>query len=349
MGDAGGDLSSRPLVSIVVVTYNSELEIAKCLESVGRQTYSPLEVTVIDNDSKDRTEEIVRSSRTQLRFVKNEVNRGFAAAHNQGIRLTRGEYYIALNPDVDMSPDFVDEVVKAMEADIRVGSVSGKLLRPSKAEGARLIDSTGIYMTPSLRHLDRGSGQPDRGQYDRRQYVFGASGAAAAYRRQMLEDVAVDGEYLDEDFFAYREDADLAWRAQLLGWKSLYTPHAVASHERKVLPERRRNLPKAINMHSVKNRFLLRIKNQTMVEFLALFLPSFFRDLQVLVYVVLFERSSLPGLVFVARHLRRVRSKRRQIMSRRRTNGRDMLRWFRYHPVAYDTGGSQELNRRSTI
>ena len=113
------------------------------------------------------------------------------------------------------------------------------------------------------RHPDRGTGEPVRDQFNRLQYVFGASGAAALYRRPMLEEVSLGGEYFDEDFFTYREDADLAWRAQLLGWKALYVPHAVASHERKVLPERRRSLPDVFNMHSVKNRFLLRIKNQT--------------------------------------------------------------------------------------
>ncbi|MGH9337434.1 MAG: glycosyltransferase family 2 protein, partial [Vicinamibacteria bacterium] len=200
-----------------------------------------------------------------------------------------------------------------------------------------------IYMTPNLRHLDRGSGQEDRGQYDRGEYVFGASGAAALYRRRMLEDVAVDGEYFDEDFFAYREDADLAWRAQLLGWRAVYTPLAVATHARRVVPERRASLPKEINMHSVKNRFLLRIKNQTLTEFFALLPPSLFRDLQVFGYVALFERSSLPGLVFVARRLRKTWSKRRQIMARRRVSSRDMLRWFRRQPVAFELERFEDL------
>jgi len=330
-------MSTRPLVSVVVVSYNSERDIARCLESVSRQTYSPLDVLVIDNDSSDGTEETVRGWATRVRFVRNSSNIGFAAAHNQGIRLSAGAYYLALNPDVEMTPAFVEELVKAMEVDPRVGSVSGKLLRFATVNGAPLIDSTGIYMTPSIRHLDRGSGKPDRGQYDRLQYVFGASGAAPLYRRRMLEAVSIDGECFDEDFFAYREDADLAWRAQLLGWRALYTPHAVARHERKVLPERRRSLPDVINMHSAKNRFLLRIKNQTPLELVALLLPSLWRDLQVIGYVFLCERSSLPGLVFVARHFGRFRCKRRRIMSQRRATGWQMLRWFRRHPVAYDT------------
>jgi GT2 family glycosyltransferase len=275
--------------------------------------------------------------------VKNDSNRGFAAAHNQGIRLTQGEYYLALNPDAEMPSRFVEELVRAMEEDSRVGSVSGKLIRFAEVDGSSLIDSTGIYMTPSLRHLDRGSGELDRGQYNRVQYVFGASGAAALYSRRMLEDVAVDGETFDEDFFAYREDADLAWRARLLGWRALYTPHAVARHERRVLPERRSSLPQDINMHAVKNRFLLRIKNQTPLELVALLLPSLFRDLQVLGYVVLVERSSLPGVFFVVRHFRSIWRKRRQVMVRRKTSGREMLRWFSYKPVAFDSKSFAEL------
>lgn len=330
------DTLNRPLVSIVVVTYDSGPVIDACLESLRRQTYSPLEILVIDNHSKDESVEHVRKSRIALRLLESSENHGFAAAHNRGIRSTRGEYYLALNPDVMMEPSYVEELVRAIDGDPTVGSVTGKLLRPKKEEGASLIDSTGIYMTPSLRHLDRGSGEADRGQYDRPQYVFGVSGAAALYRRRMLEEAAVDGECFDEDFFTYREDADLAWRAQLLGWRALYTPRAVAFHERRVLPERRKSLPAEINMHSVKNRFLLRIKNQTLIEFVALGAPSLARDVLVIGYVLLRERESIKGLTFVARHFTRIWAKRRRIMAQRSTPAREMLRWFHYRPVAFD-------------
>jgi len=330
-------MSGRALVSVVVVTYNSEKDISRCLDSIAGQSYAPLEVLVIDNDSRDETEGIVRRYESKVRFVKNAHNVGFAAAHNQGMRLTTGAFYLALNPDVELTPRFIEEVVRAMDLDPLVGSVSGKLVRFAQdGEGRPLIDSTGIYMTPSVRHLDRGAGQPDRDQYDRTQYVFGASGAAALYRRQMLDAVSVEGECFDEDFFAYREDADLAWRAQLLGWKALYTPGAVARHERRVLPERRSSLPAAINMHSVKNRFLLRIKNQTLLEAVVLLVPTLWRDLQVVGYVLLFERSSLPGLAFVARHWGRTLAKRNWIQARRKVAAVKMLEWFRRSPASQD-------------
>jgi GT2 family glycosyltransferase len=245
-----------------------------------------------------------------------------------------------LNPDVVARADFVERLIEALDSDPAAGSVTGKLVRPQEDDGATIFDSTGIYMTPSLRHLDRGSGERDSGQYERPQYVFGASGAAALYRRQMLEETIVGEEYFDEDFFSYREDADLAWRAQLLGWKAIYAPNAIATHERRVLPERRRDLPPDINMHSVKNRFMLRIKNQTPLDFLALLVPSLTRDLQVIAYVALLERSSLPGLYFVLSNFFRIWAKRRAIMARRTARSSRMLRWFRYRPVAFDCGSS---------
>ena len=125
------------------------------------------------------------------------------------------------------------------------------------------MDSTGIYFTPMLRHLDRGSQEVDNGHFLNYEYVFGATAAAALYRREMIEDISLDGEFFDPDFFVYREDADVAWRAQLMGWRCLYTPYARGYHVRTVLPGNRRALPAVINMHSVKNRFLMRIKNMT--------------------------------------------------------------------------------------
>src|SRR4029453_5424828 len=138
-------------------------------------------------------------------------------------------------------------------------SATGKLLRMD----GKTLDSTGIVMLRSQRHLDRGADEPDRGQFDKPEDVFGPSGAAALYRMKALHDVAIEGQFFDEDFFAYREDADLAWRCRLLGWTSIYVPSAVARHRRRVTPARRGALPALINYPSVKNRFLLRINNMT--------------------------------------------------------------------------------------
>ena len=171
---------------------------------------------------------------------------------------------LTLNPDVLLLPNFIQALVDAGQFDSRIGTVCGKLLTMTshfEIPEKPLVDSTGIYFNPMLRHLDRGSQEVDNGHYLQYEYVFGATAAAALYRRAMIEDISLDGEFFDSDFFVYREDADVAWRAQLMGWKCLYAPYARGYHVRKVLPGNRRALPPEINMHSVKNRFLMRIKN----------------------------------------------------------------------------------------
>jgi len=227
-----------------------------------------------------------------------------------------------------MAPDFISKLVSAMSRAPRAGSATGKLLRVREGERPDIIDSTGIVMLPSQRHLDRGADREDAGQYARAEEVFGASGAAALYRREMLEDTRVGAEYFDEDFFAYREDADLAWRAQLLGWSCLYVPEAVARHGRRVTPERRGELPALINYYGVRNRFLLRLKNQTAGHALRFLLPAAGRDLQVIGYVLLREHSSIGALRDVIRLWPRTWAKRRAIMARRRRPTRDMIAWF---------------------
>jgi hypothetical protein len=114
-----------------------------------------------------------------------------------------------------------------------------------------------------------------------------------------------------------------------MGWDCLYVPAARAEHVRRVTPERRASLPPEINRYSVRNRFLLRLKNQTLGHAAWFLLPSLVRDLQVVGYVLVRERSSLPGLVDVARLLPRMLRKRRAVMRRRVRPTRELIRWFR--------------------
>jgi GT2 family glycosyltransferase len=315
-----------PRVTVGIVTWNSAGEIEACLEAVERQTWRATDILVADNASGDGTRGLLAGRLPAGRLHLLDRNTGFSAAHNRLIARSAGEFYLALNPDVVLAPDFVERLVAAVWRRPAVGAASGKLLRFSDEP---VIDSAGIRMRSSQRHLDRGAGEPDRGQFDRLEEIFGASGAAAFYRRAMLEDLAVEGEVFDEDFFAYREDADLAWRAQWLGWRCLYVPDAVAWHGRRVTPERRGALPPEINRWSVRNRFLLRLKNQTAGHALRFLVPALIRDLQVVGYVCLKERTSLGAFGELVALLPRTWRKRRAIMTRRRASSRDVAEWFR--------------------
>ncbi len=330
-------MAQNDLVSVTIVTYNSGRFIKRCLESVLAQRYPFKEVIVIDNASSDGTTDILEQFENRCQIVYNEENIGFAAAQNQAIRISSGDWVLTLNPDVLLLGGFLQALVDAGRIHRKIGSVCGKLLTMRATfdiPDRPLVDSTGIYFTPMLRHLDRGSQEVDNGHFLRYEYVFGASAAAALYRREMIDDVALDGEFFDSDFFAYREDADVAWRAQLLGWRCIYTPHARGYHVRKALPGNRRALPPLINMHSVKNRFLMRIKNMTGSLYARNFLSVTARDIVVLGCCLLREHYSLKAFWYLMRNWSRIWEKRRAIMSRKRVNDDYMASWFRYLPVS---------------
>jgi GT2 family glycosyltransferase len=306
------------LVSVVIVTWNSAPFLRRCLAALAAQTYADIELIHVDNASSDDSVAIVRESAKATHII-NDTNRGFSAAVNQAVRVSNGEFVLLLNPDAYLEPDYVSSLVAAMND---FGMATGKLLQAESG----LIDSKGIRMTRSGRHFDIDQGKADTADTPRE--VFGVSGAAAMYRTTFIRDVTLGGEFLDEDFFAFREDADVAWRGRLFGWKATYVPEAVALHIRKVTPEKRRELSAIINMHGVKNRFLLRLKNEGL--YLAIRNAPFelTRDLVVIVATLTIERTSLPALTWLWKNRGRIMEKRRTIQSRRRVSDRDLAGWF---------------------
>ena len=302
------------LLSIVVVSWNSAPDLPRCLEGIRGQTHRDIEVIAVDNASADDS----ASFFTGFQLIRNETNRGFSAAVNQALAVARGELVLLLNPDCFLAPDYAERLLAAFD-DASIGAATGLLMR---VHGGG-VDSAGIRMTRTGRHFDIDVAPRERTE------VFGVSGAAAMYRASFLRDVAIDGEVFDEDFFAYREDADLAWRGRLFGWRAVCEPAAIAHHVRRVTPEARRELPSDINMHSVKNRFLLRIKNEGV--YLALRNAPFelTRDLVVLAASLTIERTSLPAFAWLWRNRERVLAKRREIQRRRKVSDRELARWFR--------------------
>jgi GT2 family glycosyltransferase len=307
------------VASVVLVTWNSAQHLPRCLDAIAQQSWPDVELIVVDNASTDGSAE--RAT------IRNDTNRGFAAAVNQGIAVAGGELVLLCNPDAFLEPDYLSRIIEALDqAGASFGMATGKLL---SANDSNVIDSKGIRMTRTGRHFDIEQGKPNNPTTQQPTEVFGVSGAAAVYRMSFLRDVAIDGEAFDEDFFTYREDADIAWRGRLFGWRALYVPAAVAHHVRTVTPEKRRQLSPVINMHGVKNRFLLRLKNEGL--YLALRNAPFelTRDLVAIAATLTIERTSLPAFSWIWRNRRRVLAKRRAIQSRRRVSDRELAWWFR--------------------
>jgi GT2 family glycosyltransferase len=329
------------LVSVVLITWNSAPYLRRCLDGIAGQTHRDLELIHVDNASVDHSVAHVAARFPDARQILNHENLGFAAAANQAIRVARGEFVALCNPDAFLTADYIARVVESF-VDDRVGAATGTLFRARgyDIEPTSEIDSLGIRMTRSGRHLDiqlpvpgyrlpvgeggAGNWQPATGNE-----VFGVSGAAGLYSRTFINTISINSEFFDEDFFAYREDADVAWRGRLFGWRAIHVPRAIAYHVRAVTPERRRSLPPVINMHSVKNRFLLRLKNEG--AYLALRNAPFelTRDAIVLAAALTIERSSLPAFGWLWRNRKRILAKRREIQKRRVVSDRHLAEWFR--------------------
>lgn len=318
----------EPLVSIGLVTWNSAPHLPGCLKALAEQEYTHWELVVVDNDSKDHSVELIAQGYPGAKIIKNHDNTGFCHAHNQAIQASKGAYYLPLNPDVVMQPGYLAAMVASLEERPDYGSAAGKLWQ-SKADGqAPILDGTGLFMDRQRRQHLRGHGEADTGQYDQGGEVFGVDGAAPLYRREMLEDIKIDGQYFDESFFAHKEDVDLAWRARLLGWRCWYTPEAIAIHPRNFRPDQRKLITPSLRIHAVKNRYLLLLKNESHQGWRRDALHILWYDFKIVVYLCLFERSSLAALKELRQVWPSAQSWRREIWKRVRVDSKEILRWF---------------------
>jgi len=218
-------------VAAGIVLYRSERCITRALDSLAAQTLKPGCVVVVDNASPDASVDLAEAHPLKPVVIRNSTNVGFARAQNQAVRLTESDYYLAMNPDLYLANDFLERMVDAVERDPKVGWAQGKILF-TEPDGAptNTIYTTGHIMKADFTVTNRAYGCDDNGDYDTPGVVFGANGAAAFYRRRMMEEIAVAGEFYDEQFFLYWDDVDVDVRANALGWKCLYAPQARGYH-----------------------------------------------------------------------------------------------------------------------
>ena len=312
-----------------------------------------------------------------IKYIKNRENAGFGKPHNMAMRMAKGDFILLLNYDAILKPDYIKNVLKSF-SDEKVGAVQGKLLRYDfdknelyrKKEDPKLnvIDTTGLMMLKNRRIVCIGQGQSDNGQFDKETEVFGADGAVPVYRKSALEDVKMpmmrgsysgnsplergkgcvnvessdalhDYEYFDENFFMYKEDVDLAWRFRLAGWKTIYTPDAIAYHGRgsgdsmadnyiDIIKERRKinNFAKYL---SFKHQRLMQIKNDFPSLLFAKHLPKFIvKEVGAWIYMMIFERFFFKVMKDFYKDVPLFLKKRKIVMARRRISAKEMERWF---------------------
>jgi len=287
-----------------------------------------VEVMVFDNACTDDTAEVARAA--GARYVRWDERHSFGRAMNTALAELDTEAVLFVQPDCFVSPGMVAAAAARLE-DPSVGSVAPKLIRtegPGPAQRLDVMDTAGMSLDRRRKNGLVGHGRPALG-YDTAAEAFGADGAAALYRREALDEAAIDGQVFDEDLVMFRDgrpadwatDADLAWRVRLMGWRCVYEPAAVAHHIRRYSPSTRSQVPEWQRMVQFRNRYLMMAKNDPLTAVLRDLPRIALYEVLALGYALLRERFLLRGYVEAARALPRMLAKRRVLQRRRRRRG----------------------------
>lgn len=312
-----------PRVQVIIPNWNGRHLLPRCLDALSRQTFDDFTITVVDNGSTDGSVTWLREHAPSVRVIANTANRGFAAAVNQGIRTGEGEYVATLNNDAEPEPGWLEALVAAAESDDRVGMCASKMLF---ADRPHLINSAGICLDWAGIAWDCRGGELDQPSEERLTEIFGPCAGAALYRRKMLDEVGL----FDEDFFAYLEDVDLAWRARLAGWIALYVPTARVYHAHSATLGEHSPLKSFL---LARNKIWLIAKNYPM-PWLAFYFPLILcYDWASVLYALVARRDfqALKGRWAGFLGLPNALAKRRQIQALRRVGAREWREII--HPI----------------
>lgn len=240
-----------PFVSVIIPNLNGESLLPISLESLRRQVFRNFDITVVDNGSHDSSLDLLRKRYPEVKIIPLDKNYGFAFPVNRGIEATLGEFISLLNNDIELDPNWLEELHGALVEHPEVGACGPKLMRYWERERINVL---GIRLNSNGEVEIIGAGEVDHGQYEERRYVFGVNAGASLYRRRMFEEIGL----FDESFFASFEDVDLSFRAQLAGYKALYVPTAIGYHMVGETIKRKRYFPTYLNN---RNKILFLWKN----------------------------------------------------------------------------------------
>jgi GT2 family glycosyltransferase len=311
------ELATSSLVSIVLLNWNGEKHVHRCLEHVAAQDYRPIEVIVVDNDSTDGSLERIKAKYPESRYIENRENRGFATGMNQGMAVARGDFIVPLNQDVCLERGFVSQCVGKMQEDETIGAIGGRVF---SWIGSDLVDR--VRKGEGEDAVMRKRFQMDGGNFvSDPKLTFAPTGSFPFLRRSMLEDLReTSGHYYDEAYETGWEDCDLWFRMHLRGWKCLFLPSAVGWHVSSgSLGGRATFFSKEVYYQTriLRNRHYTILKNLPLRTLLWLLPYLTATELGIIPYFLFRSPKSLLALVTawwqVAQHLPVVLRKRAQI------------------------------------
>jgi len=290
------------LASVIIVSCGRNDLLTRCIKSVQAQRYQPVECFVFLN--KTSQEEAARWAKSYpgIYFEGFDANVLYCKPLNKGIHKSSGAFVLCLNDDVVLEADFIEKIVPVFESDSNIGSVSGRIMR----DDGKTIDTLGLSWSRARKPVDIGYGRLlDFTADTKAGSIFGVNGAVAFYRRSMLEDIRIDGQYFDEDYGIYYEDFDIAWRAQRAGWTARYCPLAIATHQRGATTRDQKkqlkfldtfaftHLPLDLKIRHMRNRYSTIIKNDSFLLFLRDLPWIIFYEMRLFAYLLFFDRGVL--------------------------------------------------------
>lgn len=274
--------------SIIIPNYNGADYIAACIDSLKRQTYGNFEIIVVDNCSKDGSADAVERDYPEVRLKRLDQNYGFSRAVNEGLRLSKAPFALLLNSDIEADVHFVESLVNAIKQDEKIFSVASKMIQMKDREK---LDGAGDLYSALGWAYARGKGRSAAG-YNKPCRVFSACGGAAIYRRSILDEIG----WFDEFHFAYLEDADIGYRARIMGYRNVYCPDAKVYHAGSAVTGSRYNDFKV--RISARNNMYLIMKNMPVLQII-LNLPFLLLGftIKALFFIILgYGRPYLSGL-----------------------------------------------------
>ncbi|MDD3285005.1 MAG: glycosyltransferase [Patescibacteria group bacterium] len=347
-------------ISINLVIWNGAKYLPYCIESIKYQTFTDWELNILDNGSSDNSLSYLKEHYPQFKVVTLKENIGFAKGHNKLISWSNSDYIFCLNQDIILDYDFLKNTVEFLETHKDVGAISPKIYRwdfkklrtsstspePEKAlqtidnGKTNIIDSCGLEIFKNHQVVEIGHGQEDSHEFQNIQEIFGTSGAVPIYRKKALEEIAIENEYFDEDYFSYKEDIDLSFRLQLSGNKIYFVPSAIAYHDRTAsniygtkntdITKNRKLKSSFVNKYSYKNHILCIIKNEFTKNLIKYFPNIFWYELKKFIYIIFFERETLLFFINNLKQIRKFIKKRKYTFKNiNKIKPEDISKWYK--------------------
>ncbi len=325
----------NPLVSIIILNWNGKENLVRCLYSLGRITYKPVEIIVVDNNSSDGSPELVRKKFPKSRLIVNKKNIGYSGGNNIGIRASKGKYVFILNNDTEVKKSFLESLVKKCESDRSIGCIQPKLVY---ATDHNLLNAVGSFLTSTgfLYHYGYRK-LSSRPQYNRSIQMYSAKGAAMMLRKTALNKVGL----FDEDFFIYFEETDLCHRLWLAGYTIWYEPTSIVYH-REAIDTHKQMQEFTITYLSFRNRissFLINLEWGNVIKILSVLSIIYFC---LMIYYLIKFRPRISWAIFLSifwniQHIPLTLKKREhvQVYIRRRSDAGIFFTIKRDPPVIY--------------